>query len=419
MTTETYTVQAPTLAECQAIMRERYGERAYIYQHKWVRSGGFLGLFSKENVIASVIVPTPKTPDLSKYAASIFKKNAGLSSGTDGEVEKEKILSAAAEIRGIDPNLQAILTQVKLLSDKIDTKLTSPPPPSTHSAASGGHETFEKISEALEQNDFSRYFRREVIEHFRKELPIEALDDYEEVQQKVLEWIGDRVKIYDDKGPYKRPRIIVLVGPTGVGKTTTICKLAAGFMYYPADGEESQKVSLITIDRFRIAADKQLKELASCLAADFVAVDDDDLLKKEIALRADSFDTIFVDTIGRSPGASVELAEMKKMLEVCGPGAEVYLTFAAATKTSSIIEIMRQFEPFGYKAVIVTKLDETKHLGNVLSALAEYGKPLAYLTDGQPTVPSYIHKANIIQLLTNLENFTLDRERIEAHFIYG
>jgi flagellar biosynthesis protein FlhF len=107
---------------------------------------------------------------------------------------------------------------------------------------------------------------------------------------------------------------------------------------------------------------------------------------------------------------------MKKMLEVCGAGAEVYLTFAAATKTSSIIEIMRQFEPFNYRAVIVTKLDETKQLGNVLSALAEQGKPLAYITDGQSTTPHYIHKANIIQLLMNLEGFTLDRERLEAHF---
>ncbi|MDR1363410.1 MAG: flagellar biosynthesis protein FlhF, partial [Spirochaetaceae bacterium] len=339
---ETYTVQAPTLAECQVITRERYGDRAYIFQHKWVRSGGFLGLFAKENVIASVIVPAPKL-DLSKYSSNIVKKAPDMDNAERARQEKAKILSAAAEVRGVDPNLQAILTQVKLLSDKIDTKL-----PAAVSArrAADEHETIVRIRDALEQNDFSPSFRREVIEHIRKEFSIEALNDYMEVQQKVLEWIGDRVKIYADAGPYKRPRIIVLAGPTGVGKTTTICKLAASFMYYPAKNEEKQNVSLITIDRYRIAADKQLGELAACLQADFMAVDDEDELKKELALRADSFDTILVDTIGRSPRASVELAEMKKMLEVCGAGAEVYLTFAAATKTSSIIEIMRQFEPF-------------------------------------------------------------------------
>ncbi|MDR1149834.1 MAG: flagellar biosynthesis protein FlhF [Spirochaetaceae bacterium] len=413
--TETYTVQAATLAECRAITRRRYGDRAYIFDYKSVRSGGFLGLFVKENVIASVIVPAAK-PDLSKYASGIIKKAPDLDNAAQAQQEKAKILSAAAEVRGLDPNLQAILTQVKLLNDKIDTKLS---PAAARHGDSGEHETLVKIRDTLEQNDFSPAFRREIIEHIRKEFSIEALNDYTEVQQKVLEWIGGRIKIYDDTGPYKRPRIIVLVGPTGVGKTTTICKLAASFMYYPAKNAEKQNVSLITIDRYRIAADKQLGELAACLQADFMAVDDADELKKELALRADSFDTILVDTIGRSPRASVELAEMKNMLEVCGTNAEVYLTFAAATKSSGIIEIMRQFEPFNYKAVIITKLDETRQLGNVISALAEQGKPLAYITDGQSTTPYYIHKANIVQLLTNLEGFTLDRDRLEAHFTYG
>ncbi|MDR2658998.1 MAG: flagellar biosynthesis protein FlhF [Spirochaetaceae bacterium] len=405
---EMYTVQAPTLAECQAITRERYGERAYIFQHKWVRSGGFLGLFTKDNVIASVIVPAPR-PDLSKYSSGIIKK------APDTQQEKEKILSAAAEVRGLDPNIQAILNQVKLLNDKIDTKLSEAAPATRYNPAVE-HETLTKIRDTLEQNDFSPAFRREIIEYVRKEFSIDALNDYEEIQQKVLEWIGSRVKIYPDTGPYKRPRIIVLIGPTGVGKTTTICKLAASFMYYPAKNEEKQRVSLITIDRYRIAADKQLGELAACLQADFVAVEDEQELKKEIALRADTFDTILVDTIGRSPQAAVELAEMKKMLEVCGANTEVYLTFSATTKTSGIIEIMRQFEPFNYRAAIITKLDETKQLGNVISALAEQGKPLAYVTDGQSTTPYYIHKANIIKLLLNLEGFTLDRDRLEARF---
>jgi flagellar biosynthesis protein FlhF len=412
---ETYTVQASTLAECQAITRERYGERAYIFQHKWVKSGGFLGLFARENVIASVIVPAAK-PDLSKYASSIIKKSPDLDNSARAQQEKAKILTAAAEVRGIDPNFQMILTQIKLINDKIDAKL---PIAAALSGASDEHETLVKIRDTLEQNDFSPTFRREIIEYARKEFSIEDLNDYMEVQQKILEWIGGRIKIYNDAGPYKCPRIIVLIGPTGVGKTTTICKLAASFMYYPAKNEEKQSVSLITIDRYRIAADKQLGELAACLQADFIAVDDEDELKKELALRSGSFDTILVDTIGRSPRASVELAEMKKMLEVCGTNAEVYLTFAAATKTSGIIEIMRQFEPFNYRAVIITKLDETRQLGNVISALAEQGKPLAYITDGQSTTPYYIHKANIVQLLTNLEGFTLDRDRLEAYFTYG
>ncbi|MDR1257229.1 MAG: flagellar biosynthesis protein FlhF, partial [Spirochaetaceae bacterium] len=358
---EIYTVQAPTLSECKAIMRERYGERAYIFQQKLVRSGGFLGMFPKENVLASVIVPDPlpyafvKPPPARKPAEA-----------ADAMQGREKILSAAAEARGVDPGFQAILTQVKLLGDKIDSKLTAPASTGP-AAAPGEHETIVKISEALEQNDFGPAFRREITERLRRELPMEALDDYDEAQQKVLEWIGERVNIYANNGPYKRPRIIVLAGPTGVGKTTTVCKLAAS-LKYPDDGSEPQSISLITIDLYRIAAAKQLGELASYLKADFLALDDEGDLKKELALRAEAFDAILIDTIGRSPRDSVELAKMKKMLEVCGPDAEVFLTVTAATKTSDIIDTMRQFEPFGYCAVIVTKLDETVRLGNVLSA---------------------------------------------------
>jgi flagellar biosynthesis protein FlhF len=244
------------------------------------------------------------------------------------------------------------------------------------------------------------------------------LNDYDEVQQKVLEWICDRVKTYNNDGPYKRPRIIVLVGPTGVGKTTTICKLAAR-LKFPEHGEP-QNVSLITIDMYRIAAAKQLGELAGYLKADFTAVNDGGELKSELALRLDSFDAILIDTMGRSPRDSVELAKMKQMLDVCGPNAEVYLTIMAATKTSDIIEIMRQFEPFCYRAVIVTKLDETKAVGNVLSALAEQAKPLAYMTDGQPSTPKYLQQANIVRLLTDhLEGFMLNRDRLEAYLTYG
>jgi flagellar biosynthesis protein FlhF len=91
----------------------------------------------------------------------------------------------------------------------------------------------------------------------------------------------------------------------------------------------------------------------------------------------------------------------------------------AQAKYSDIIETMQQFEPFGYRAVIVTKLDETRQLGNVISALAERSKPLAFVTDGQPSTPKYLQKGSILNLLTNLEGFTLDRERLEAYFTYG
>jgi len=93
----------------------------------------------------------------------------------------------------------------------------------------------------------------------------------------------------------------------------------------------------------------------------------------------------------------------------------VHLALTAATKTDDLLHIMRQFEPFNYRAVLLTKLDETRHVGNIISALAERDKPVSYVTCGQG-VPKDIKKANIIQFLINLEEFRVDREAFEKRF---
>jgi flagellar biosynthesis protein FlhF len=390
MSPETYidTVQAATLDECKTLARKRYGERAYIFKHKTVRNGGFLGLFTKESVIASVIVPPPKPIELPKYQPP----------------------PARLKPDEPDPAIGEIMERLKVLDklDKIEEKLDA-----SRSAApkKTEHETLVRLSGDLERNDFSPSFRHEIIERVRGEFSLDVLDDYYEVWQNVLVWIGERIKIYEDEATGKRPRIIVLVGPTGVGKTTTVCKLAAS-LKYPDDDSKRQRVCMVTIDMYRIAAAKQLGELADILNAEFIAVSDRDELKKEIALHSDSFDAILVDTIGRSPHDTAELESMRHILEACGPDAEVYLTFAASSKCSAIVETMRRFEPFGYRAVIVTKLDETEQLGNVISALAEEEKPIAFITDGQNSTPKYIKKADKLQLLTSLEGFMPDKVRM-------
>jgi flagellar biosynthesis protein FlhF len=146
----------------------------------------------------------------------------------------------------------------------------------------------------------------------------------------------------------------------------------------------------------------------------YFAVEDYMDLKKTLALNSEA-DLILIDTIGKSPRDMVKLGEMKQLLDACGSFAEVHLALSAATKTSDIKEILRQFEPFNYRAVIVTKLDETIRTGNVISALAEARKPVSYITNGQK-VPTDIRKASVVQFLINLEGFKVDRARIEEKF---
>jgi flagellar biosynthesis protein FlhF len=106
---------------------------------------------------------------------------------------------------------------------------------------------------------------------------------------------------------------------------------------------------------------------------------------------------------------------MKEILAACGSRATVYLALAATTKASDTEEILRQYAPFGYRSIILTKLDETMRIGNILSCLARQGIPVSYLCDGQG-VPQDLEEATVVRLLMNMEGFRIDRESLEQKF---
>jgi flagellar biosynthesis protein FlhF len=106
---------------------------------------------------------------------------------------------------------------------------------------------------------------------------------------------------------------------------------------------------------------------------------------------------------------------MKEVLDAAGSRSEIHLALSATTKASDVEEILKQFEPFRYSAVILTKLDETLRIGNILGALSTLGKPVSFLADGQ-SVPQDIEKASVLRLLMNLEGFQINRERLEKLF---
>ena len=137
-------------------------------------------------------------------------------------------------------------------------------------------------------------------------------------------------------------------------------------------------------------------------------------LKKEIALGIDA-DIVFVDTVGRSPADYARMAEMRSVLDAVGRGGTTQLVVSATTKFADLLQILRQFEPFGYDSVIVTKLDETGSVGNVISALADARKPVSYLCAGQ-VVPQDIEEASALRLLRQLDGFRLDRTALEQEF---
>jgi len=405
-------------------IRSLYGSDAKILLEKTVRNGGFLGIGGRNEVEMTGVYGFS-----SAQGGAFSPAVQGMSARTlpaqgapqvDLETAKRQVLAAAGKTMP-DPSYQAILKElnnlggvVRDLHEKIDTKTGG-----AQAAFQGGdHPSLQRLEEDLLLNEFTLSFIKRILERTRREFSLNDLDDYDELQRQVILWIGEAISIYREPEPVvqgkKKPRVIILVGPTGVGKTTTIVKLAA--LYGELEQWVWQKqVRMISLDRIRIGAEHQIQRFGEMMGFPVTMVENYDAMKQVLALYRQDVDFILVDTIGFSPRSFGELGEMKAILDACPSRAEVHLCFPASFKPGDIRELLKQYEPFKYKSVIITKLDETSRIGNIISVLAEEQKSVSFFTTGQ-IPPVDIERASVIRFLVNLEGFTVDRGALVDHF---
>jgi flagellar biosynthesis protein FlhF len=205
-------------------------------------------------------------------------------------------------------------------------------------------------------------------------------------------------------------RIVALVGPTGVGKTTTVAKLAAGFRI-----EARRKVGLVTIDTFRIAAVQQLKAYAEIMDLPMEVVENPEQMRPAID-RLGDVDLVLIDTAGRSPRSDARIDQLVELLGSAQPD-ETHLVLSATSSASVIQTALRGFAPVRPTSTILTKLDEAPHTAAVLSAIAATdhspGVPVSYITNGQQ-VPDDIAMADPEPLLSRLLPARVTAAHMEA-----
>lgn len=244
------------------------------------------------------------------------------------------------------------------------------------------------LAQELIRNDISTDKIRKILDTLNT-LPIE--NGNQTVKSRLGETFGRLIKFAGTLKMRKNsPRIIALVGPTGVGKTTTTAKLAA--MYALNRGN---KVALITMDIFRVGAVEQLKTYSRIMGIPLEVASTPKELEKAVEKHS-ACDLIFIDTAGRSHKDKEKLEEMRNFLENKIP-IEVYLCLAATTKDRELEEILNRFSIFQVSKVVFTKIDESESLGNMINLLMKDNLQVAYFTTGQ-RVPEDIEVATSAKL---------------------
>lgn len=213
---------------------------------------------------------------------------------------------------------------------------------------------------------------------------VKALKALEKFIKKTIR-MANGITLYSD-----RPRVVALIGPTGVGKTTTLAKIAAKFVL-----EQGAKVALITADTYRISAVEQLKTYSDILGLPLEIVYNPDALRQAIAKHRDK-QLILIDTAGRSQYNEYQMQELSGLLAI-DEDIEKHLVMSATTKTSDGVELLENFSICHPDRVIFTKVDETSTHGIILNILNRRKVALSYMTNGQ-SVPDDIEPASVERL---------------------
>ncbi|MBQ4057748.1 MAG: flagellar biosynthesis protein FlhF [Lachnospiraceae bacterium] len=250
------------------------------------------------------------------------------------------------------------------------------------------NKSIDLIIEQLTNNEVSFSYAKQVIDEITNSGTIRTLDDMLAcVYQKIILKLGQTKPIRFDKDD-KKPKAIFFVGPTGVGKTTTIAKLSSKLIL-----EEKKKIAIFTSDTYRIAAVEQIKTYANILSIPVeVVYEVKDL--DEVFPKYKDYDYILVDTAGRSHKNKEQFQDLKKLYEAFeGYSQLTYLVLSATTKYKDLKKITSLYSDIGEYSLIFTKLDETDAIGNILNIKLDTGMSLSYVSYGQ-NVPDDIEVMN-------------------------
>lgn len=428
--------QAGTEAEAILKARDELGSKAVVLSVKTIKQRGFMKLFKKDAVEITAALeeddfidgieknkPVMNSSNASErqMLGKAFMSKGSAQSGKTQGTSVGGLNLVADETIVVNPGTVAIEQKLDSLHSLLQSQLASANAglndtssrkntleqfnADDETAATAEESMGEKVAGKRESTNvkflkliYNKLVDNEVDEKYadmiikeiegslKKESNIDSI--LSAVYQKIILKLGTPVSI--DLG--EKSKVVFFIGPTGVGKTTTIAKVASKYKL-----DHYAKVAFITSDTYRIAAVEQLNTYASIMDCPISVVYSVDELEGALDEYKD-YDLIIVDTAGRSHKCEDQMDELKSLLGKMDElkedyDLEIYLTLSMTTKYKDLVNITERYSDIDDWAIIFTKLDETCSLGNILNIRMLTGAPLSYTTSGQ-NVPDDIEIIN-------------------------
>ncbi len=386
---ETKTYRAKSMHEALEMIRRELGPDASVLHTREIRGGLWGRLFGARQieVVASASVNVP-----SRLPQPADAPAAGVGDDCSASTIQAQSLQAASAPDRIAPLHEQdfrsrFRENLKGEFADLDSVVADLCKPDAHKDRHELPETLFRLYTDLIDAEVSEELARELVDRVRSGTSHGALDDAVLLKARIARLIEDEIRV---SGPIEvtpdARRLVALVGPTGVGKTTTIAKLAANYRL-----REKRRVGLITVDTYRIAAVDQLRTYADIIDLPMEVVATPREMRTAVK-RLANLDLILLDTAGRSPRDEVKIQELKSMLSEA-QADEVHLVLSSVTGTAALKKTAERFCGVGVTSLILTKLDEANGLGNLLPLLRSSKLPLSYVTNGQ-NVPDDIDVAD-------------------------
>lgn len=409
------TFKAGSMQEALTMVKREFGHRAVILGTRSWQTNGFLG-FGRKTIVeitarpgdraaAATAAParaasgaTRRSPASGQAAARSVSSSAASRAAMPGatgiaakptaapqqnrltqtygrlvaEARQQAVDVSADELRGEINGLKEMVG--KLINETRSARMPDVP------------EELLEVYLSLLSSEVAEEIAKDLVKRICAELPQRQWKCEHSVRQTLVKYIADQIDVSGPtvlEGP--SPRVIALIGPTGVGKTTSIAKLAAQFKL-----KQNYKVGLITIDTYRIGAVDQLRTYADIINVPLKVVLTPRELKRAVAEFSD-MDFILIDTAGRSQRDTLKMNELRQFLDAAQPH-ETHLVLSGTSSPQTTAGILDRFCQFNVDRILLTKLDESVGFGIVLTVLQKARRKLSYVTTGQD-VPDDIEPA--------------------------